>query len=221
MKSGLQAVGHVQPQPVDAEFPDPPLHAAEQMPGHLFVSQVELHELVMAFPSLVPQSVVIPVVAVETDEEPIPVGGSLPIFQQVLERPEAPAHVVEHPVEHHPDPRLVKGAAKGGEFAVRSQPAVDPGIVPGIVAVRVGVEHRRKIDRIRMDAPYMGDPVCHFLQTVARHTLVLVRAAAEAQGIDLIKDTVISPHDGTAFPRGRRPLQNAHGVDCIQRTRPY
>ena len=52
------------------------------------------------------------------------------------------ADVVEHAVEQHPQPALVRRGDQRVEVAVVAEPRVDPEVVDGVVAVRLGREHR-------------------------------------------------------------------------------
>jgi hypothetical protein len=53
-----------------------------------------------------------------------------------------PPDVVEHAVEQHPQPAVVRGGQQGVEVGVVAQPGVDPPVVDGVVAVRAGGEDR-------------------------------------------------------------------------------
>ena len=67
------------------------------------VFEVQLHELVVALPALVPEAVVIAAVAAEVYVEPVLIGRvPLPLLH-VAEGPEATAHVVENAVEDDAD----------------------------------------------------------------------------------------------------------------------
>ena len=94
----IEAVGDVQPQTIDAEFLLPQADAVEQMMHDVGIAQVELYQLVVSFPALVPEAVVIVRIALERDVEPVLVG-RVPFFLlYVPERPEAAADMVEHAV---------------------------------------------------------------------------------------------------------------------------
>ena len=57
----------------------------------------------MALPALVPEAVVVVGIAVEADVEPVLIGAVPLLLLHVPEGPEAPAHMVEDSVQHHPD----------------------------------------------------------------------------------------------------------------------
>ena len=137
-----QAVGHVQAQAVDAELLHPAADGLELVLHHRRVVEVQLHQLAVALPALVPEAVVPVGVAVKVDVEPVLVGAVPLLLLHVPEGPEAPAHVVEHPVQHDPQPRVVEGPAHLGQVLVGAQPGVQPVVVPGVIAVLVAVKDR-------------------------------------------------------------------------------
>ena len=116
---------------------------------HGGVEEVQLHQLVVALPALVPKAVVIIGVAAEVQAEPIFVWAVPLLLLHVPKGPKAPAHVVEHPVQHHPQPRPVEGLAHLSQVIVRAQPGVKMEVVPGVIAVAVTVEHRVQQHRVR------------------------------------------------------------------------
>ena len=61
----IQAVGHVKAQPVDIELVYPKPDAAEDMLYDRGVFQVELDQLIVSLPALVPETVVIARIAIE------------------------------------------------------------------------------------------------------------------------------------------------------------
>ena len=189
----VQQVGHVQPQAVDGELLHPAAHAVQQVVHHRGILQVQLHQLVVALPALVPEAVVVAAVASKVDVEPVLIGGGLPLFLHVLEGPEAPAHVVEHAVQHHPDARLVQSVADLFKLLVGAQAAVDFFEIPGVVAVGVRLKHRGEIDGPNAQLLQVGDPLLHLLDAVHRHPVVLKGRAAKPHGVDLIKHSALGP----------------------------
>ncbi len=103
--------------------------------------QVQLHQLKVALPALIPQAIVIAVVAAKIDVEPIPVGGVFPVAQHILKGPEAAAHMVEHAVQHHPDTGLMQSVAHLFKILVAAQTAIDFAEISSIIAVVVGFKH--------------------------------------------------------------------------------
>ena len=189
----VQQVGHVQPQAVDGELLHPAAHAVQQVVHHRGILQVQLHQLVVALPALVPEAVVIAAVASKVDVEPVLIGGGLPFFLHVLEGPEAPAHMVEHAVQHHPDARPVQGLADLFKFLVGAQAAVDFCIVPGVIAVGVRLKHRGEIDGPNAQLLQVGNPLLHLLDAVHRHPVVFKGRPAEPHVIDLIEHGALGP----------------------------
>ena len=190
----FQAVGHIQPEAVDAEFLHPELHALQQVVHHGGVAEVQLHQLEMALPALVPEAVVVVGIAVEVDMEPVLVGGVPFLFLHVPEGPEAPAHMVEHAVQHHPDAVGVEDLHHLGKVLVGSQAAVHLPVVPGVVAMAVAVEDGGEVEGAGPQLLDMGGPVPDFADAAYGYAVVFLGRAAEAQGIDLIEYAFVSPH---------------------------
>ena len=141
----------------------------------------------MSLPALVPEAVVIVGVAAEVDVEPVPIGGALPVFEHVLEGPEAPAHVVEHAVQHHAYARLVQGVAHVSEVLVGAKARVYLPKVPGVIAVGVRLEHRGEVHRAGIELFKMGHPVYHLAYAALGFAVVLIGRAAEADGVYLVE----------------------------------
>ena len=62
--------------------------------------------------------------------------------EHVLERREAPADVVEHPVQQQPDAPFAAPRGQVAEVLFRAEPRVDTEVVHGVVAVRLAGEDR-------------------------------------------------------------------------------
>ena len=102
----------------------------------------------MAFPTFIPKSVVVWTIAAKVHIKPILIG-AVPFFgQYILESPESPAHMVEHPVQHYTDPLIMKGLAHLGQIRIGAQPGIHLAVIPGIVAMGVAFKHRAKIYRV-------------------------------------------------------------------------
>ena len=102
--------------------------------------------------------------------------------------------MVEHSVQHHPDPGLMQALAYLRKILVASKPAVNFSEIPCIIAVGIGFKYRRKIDGVRAGFPDMRDPLLHLPDPGLFHTVVFKRRSAEAKRIDLIKHTFVCPH---------------------------
>ena len=190
----IQTVGHVQPQAVDIKFLHPQADAVKNMLYDRRVFQVELDQLVMAFPAFIPETVIIVGVALKRDVEPVFIRG-VPLFLlHVAECPKAAANVVEHTVEYNLDTVFVKGIADGSKILVSAEPAVDLAEVARVIAMAVRFKDRGKIDRVAAQLCDMFRPVRHLADTVFEHAVVDARRTAETDRVDLIKYAFISPH---------------------------
>ena len=69
------------------------------------------------------------------DVEPVPVGRIRSCLQQVMERPEAAARVVEDPVQDDPHPAAMCSVEQLAQRSVAPQHRVDVQVVVGVVAV--------------------------------------------------------------------------------------
>ncbi len=190
-----EAIGHVQTQAVNIELVHPGTDGVKLMPDHRGIVQIQLYQLIVPLPGLIPESVVIAGIAVEVNAEPVPVG-AVPLFLlYVPERPEPPAHMVEHPVQHHPQPGFMEGVTDLPEVLISAQAAVQMEVVPRIVAVSVTVEKGIEEDRVRAGLLDMLHPVQYTENTMLLHAVVVLRRAAEAQRVDLIDDCFVKPHN--------------------------
>ena len=66
----IQTVRHIQTKTVDVKFLHPAFHAVQNVVDHIPVAQVQLHKIVIAFPTLVPQTVVVVGVPPQIDVKP-------------------------------------------------------------------------------------------------------------------------------------------------------
>ena len=162
---------------------------------HGGVEEVQLHQLVVALPALVPKAVVIIGVAAEVQVEPVLVG-AVPLFLlHVPKSPKAPAHMVEHPVQQHPQSRLVKGLTDLGQVVIGAQAGVQVEVVPGVIAVAVAVEHRVQQHRVRTKRPDVLCPVQQTENAVLQMSVVFRRSPAQTQRVNLIDHSLLKPHD--------------------------
>ena len=70
----VQAVGHVQAQPVDIKLLHPEFDAVQQIVHYGGISEVELHQLVVPLPALIPKAVAVIGIPVKIDMEPVLIG---------------------------------------------------------------------------------------------------------------------------------------------------
>ena len=55
----VEAVSHIQPQSVDVKLIYPALDAGKEVCDDILVAQIQLYEIIIPFPALIPQPVVI------------------------------------------------------------------------------------------------------------------------------------------------------------------
>ncbi len=122
----------------------------------------------------------------------------VPVLDRTGAGVEVPADVVEHAVEQHPEAAVVGLADEGVEVLVGAEPAVDPTVVGGVVAVRRRLEDRTERDaggaqrhRVVEPADEVGEP------PPTRPVGAGGVGSGEAEGVDL-------PPDGVAHPVGLR-----------------
>ena len=156
------------------------------MPDHLGIVQIQLDQLVVALPGLVPEAVVVAGVSAEVHAEPVLVRTVPFLFLHIPEGPESPAHVVEHAVEHNPHSGVVKRAADPAEVLVGPQAAVQLEIVPRVIPMLIAFKQRVEEDGIRSGAFDVLHPVQNPENAAGRLPVVVFRRAAQAQGINLI-----------------------------------
>ena len=107
--------------------------------------------------------------------------------------------MVEHSVQHHPQPGFVEGIADLLEVLVRAQAAVHMEVIPRVVAVLVAVEKGIEEHGIGAGLLDMLHPVQHPEDAVLLHAVVVLRRAAQAQRVDLIDDCFVKPHNDDPF----------------------
>ena len=149
-KVAVEHIGNVQAQAVDAKDLGPTTHGLEQVIDHGGVLQVELHELKMAFPALIPKAIAVARVTVKADMKPVFVRRVPLSLLNIAEGPKAAADVVEDGVEYHADAVGMQRLAYGGKIGIPTQAAIDMAQAARIVAVAVGFE--RRIDEHGADA---------------------------------------------------------------------
>ena len=87
----VEAVSDVQPQSVNVKIVHPVPDRVEDMRDDFLVSEIELDQVVIALPALVPEAVVVRGISVEADIEPILIGGFPSSLQDILELRESAA----------------------------------------------------------------------------------------------------------------------------------
>ena len=86
------------------------------------------------------------------DVKPILILRLLPLLKHILKRPEAASHMIKDAVQDHTNLVFFECLTDFRKIRIAAEAAVNLRIVPRIVTVAVGFKHRRKIDRIRMQA---------------------------------------------------------------------
>ena len=208
-KVAVEHVGDVQAQAVHAKDLGPAAHGLEQVIDHGGVLQVELHELKMAFPALVPKAVAVARVAVKANVEPILVGRVPLTLLHIAEGPKATADMVEDGVEHHADAVGMQCLAHGGKVGIPTQATVDVAQAARVVAMTIGLE--RRVDEHSANTEFLqvvgplGNlhdgriGVWRGVDSLGELILgngrgVFARSSAKAQRIDLIERRLVCPH---------------------------
>ena len=141
-KVAVQAVGDIKAQAVHAQLALPHAHGVEQVIDDGGVAQVELHQVLVALPALVPKAVAKVGIAVKADVEPVFIGRLPAFLLHVSKGPKAAPHVVEYRVQNHAHPADVQRVDRLFKVLVGTQSAVDGQHVAGVVSVRVRGEDR-------------------------------------------------------------------------------
>jgi hypothetical protein len=199
----VQTVSDVQTQSVDPEILDPVPDCVEEMADDCLISKIELHQIVISFPALIPQAVLIGGIAAEINMEPVPVGGVLAVLQDILKLREAASDVIEDTVQDNSDPVPVQFFTQVAEILIGPQPDIDPLVIPRIIAVGIGLKQRAEIDGADPQLCQVRDPVLDPADPVLSRfplflllcaALVPVGCPAQSQRIDLIKYAFLCPH---------------------------
>ena len=208
-KAEVQHVRRVQPQPVDVEVRHPAPDGVAKVALHLAVPLVQLHQKVVAAPVVVGKAVAVLVVAVKVHvAEPVPVGGLLPPLLQVLKGEKVPPHVVEYPVQHHPDAPAVAGRHQAAQIVIGAQAAVHSAVVGGVVAVAAGLEQRPDVEGAAPQGGHVVHPGQQGVQSVGRLAVVVpFRRSRQPQGVNMVKNGIVIPvHRRRLLRENRLPI---------------
>ena len=194
-KVEVHAVCGIKANAVNVELVHPHAYGIDQIVTHVPVFQIQLYQVVVAVPALVPEVVAAGALSAEVQAgEPVAVLRGLSLFLYVLKCPEVPSHVVEYAVQDNADAVLVQFVTDVGEHLVGAQSAVNDAVVCGVIAVLYGFEHRAEVNGIYTHFLQVGNPVQYLFQSVYRlAALVELRCAAESQGIDVIHHCIFIP----------------------------
>ena len=190
----VKAVRYVKAQAVYPEFLLPAGYAVLEVLLHLGVVEVELYQLVVTLPPLVPEAVVVAVVAL-AHMEPVFLSAAELVLADVPESPEIAPDMVEHAVQNDPDTVFVKRVADILEILVCAEAAVYLGVISGVVAVRGGFKYRPEVDCVAAKLLYMRDIVDdpEYLVGRFRREIVLPGAAEVSDWVDVIEYSVFKP----------------------------
>ena len=177
------------------ELIHPQFYGVDQIIAYVPVAQIQLDQVVIAVPALIPEVVAAGTLTAEVQTgKPVAVFRCLSLFLDILECPEVASHVVEYAVQDDPDAVFVQFVADVGKHFVGAQPAVNHPVVGGIIAVFHRLEHRSEVDCINAQFFQMRNPVQHLFQPVHRFAaFVVLRCTAESQGIDVIHYRIFIP----------------------------
>ena len=170
---------------------------------HFWIALVQLHQQVIAAPVFIGKAVVEAVVPVKAHiAEPVPIAGILPVLQQIPEREKVPAHMVENPVQHHPNALFMAKFHECFQVFIGTQAAVQGKIVRSLVAMAHGLKQRANIQGIAAQVPDMVHPGPKGAQARHRRAIVvLFRGSGEAQGINMVKNSFLIPGHYASSPK--------------------
>ena len=115
------------------------------------IVQIQLHQVEIAFPALVPEAVVVVGIAVKVYVKPVLIRRIPFLFPHIPEGGKSTAHMVEDPVEKDLYPFVMEGLAERLQVFVVSQTHIQPLIVPGVIAVGVGFEEGREVHGVYVE----------------------------------------------------------------------
>ena len=169
------------------------------MCDHLFISEVQFDEVIIALPALIPEAVVIVGVSSKMNMKPVLIAGILPVSLHVPELNKSPSDMIENAVQNNSDPVFMELPADVTEVLVCSKPDIDLFIISGIISMRIRFKQRAEIDCIDPEFFHMGDPVINLPDPVKRRLIngiFFIRkwSSAESKRKDLVKNTAFSPH---------------------------
>ena len=189
----IEQISHIEPYAVDAEILYPVFYTIHDMVGNGGVFEIELNKVVMTLPAFVPKTVVIIAVAVEIDVEPVLVRRIPLLFANVTELREAASDMIENAVQYDLNAFFVQSIADLLEILVSAETGIYLAVIAGVVAVSVAFEHGREVHGVAAELFDMVNPVKNLQYAVFENAVILERRSAEAQGVYLIKDSLITP----------------------------
>ncbi len=199
-KIGGQTIRYIKAQSVDIKRIDPVFDGFEKIVDDVGIVQVELDQIVVAFPVLIGQMVAVIVVCVKIDHEPVFVRRGFPVFQHVEKGCEFTSHMIEHAIENDADAGLMTMADKAREVVIVAKSCIDLTVVGRIVSVGDRFEDWIEQDTVDPELVQGRDPRKKPFQPMSRLMIIFKGRTAGAQGINLIKNTGFKPHFSSSFP---------------------
>ena len=191
-----QKVSDIQSQAVYSEFIYPKQYGAADIIHDAFVLQVELDKLHVTFPALIPKAVVVRTVAAKIQIKPTRLVRSFAPLLHVLKRGKTPSHMIENAVQHDADARIMEFFYQCFKFFVGTEAAVHLEKIDCIVAVPFAFKQRIEQNGIESAFFDIRDLLLDFSEAMADlPKVVFALCAAIAERIDLIKNTLVKPHD--------------------------
>jgi hypothetical protein len=162
-------------------------HHVRDVVGHLGIVVVEGHERPVALEA--------DGLAAVVPAEPAALRGVRPVLQGGDEARVGAPDVVEDAVEEHAHAALVGGGEQGVQVGVVAEPRVDPEVVDGVVAVRLGCEHRAEREPVRAEPDEVVEPVDEDRQPVLHRAVTGsgLLGAEEAERVHVPPDHVLGP----------------------------
>ena len=142
----IQTVSYIQTQSVDIECLNPETDAAQKILHHLWILQIQFHQLEMTFPAFVPETVIVGTVSFKTDMEPVFIRRIPFFFLNIPKSPETTANMVKYSVQDDFDTVCMQILTDFPEIIVCAETAVNLCEIPGIVTMVVGFENRIQDD---------------------------------------------------------------------------
>ena len=113
----------------------------------------------MSFPAFIPEAVIVGIIAVEINMEPVLIRGIPLLLLDILKGPESASHMVEHSVQDDLHAMCMETLADFSKILVRSKPAVYLLKITCVIAVVIRLEYRVKQDRIYSEIAKILRPV--------------------------------------------------------------
>ena len=186
-------VGSVKAQAVNAELVDPEFRRAEKVVDNILVLQIQLHQIIVTCPALVPERITIGALSVKVQIlEPAAVGG-IPLFLlHILEREEISSDMIEHTVQNDTDAVFTECFTDFLKRSVVTKATVDLTVIDRVVSVAGAFKERVENYRVNAQLFEMVDTVIYFVQSVVQLTVILPWCSAKAERVDVIDNTFIN-----------------------------